>query len=94
MRAQINGPSGDRFDEILTPEAVDFLVALDSEFAARRAALLDTRRARRARYAEGEVPDFLPETAAVRTIRPGGWRRPRRAWSTGGSRSPGRPTAR
>jgi malate synthase len=66
MRVQISGPSGDRFDEILTPEAVDFLVALDSEFAARRVALLDTRRARRARYTEGEVPDFLPETAAIR----------------------------
>jgi malate synthase len=66
MRVQINGPSGDRFDEILTPAAIDFLVALDSEFAARRVALLDTRRARRARYAEGEVPGFLPETAAIR----------------------------
>jgi malate synthase len=56
----------DGFEEILNQKALDFLVALDSEFAARRVALLDTRRARRARYASGQLPDFLPETAAIR----------------------------
>ncbi|WBB80529.1 malate synthase A [Micromonospora sp. WMMD882] len=66
MRYEIIGPSADRFDEVLTAEALAFLVALDSEFAARRVALLDTRRARRARYATGQFPDFLPETAHVR----------------------------
>ncbi|GAB2948959.1 malate synthase A [Micromonospora polyrhachis] len=67
MRYEIIGPMADRFDEILTAEALDFLVALDSEFATRRVALLDTRRARRARYASGQLPDFLPETARIRT---------------------------
>ena len=66
MRIQIRGPMRERYDEILTPEALEFLVALDSEFAARRVALLDTRRARRDRYAMGQVPEFLPETAAIR----------------------------
>ncbi|MBQ1023591.1 malate synthase A [Micromonospora sp. C95] len=66
MRYEIIGPMAERFDEVLTGEALDFLVALDSEFAARRVALLDTRRARRDRYATGQLPDFLPETAAVR----------------------------
>ncbi|BCL18120.1 malate synthase A [Micromonospora sagamiensis] len=66
MRYEIIGPLADRFDEVLTPEALAFLVALDSEFAARRVALLDTRRARRARYATGQLPDFLPETAHIR----------------------------
>ncbi|WP_329011145.1 malate synthase A [Micromonospora rifamycinica] len=66
MRYEIIGPLADRFDEVLTPDALEFLVALDSEFAARRVALLDTRRARRDRYATGQFPDFLPETAAVR----------------------------
>ncbi|WP_431879057.1 malate synthase A [Micromonospora marina] len=66
MRHQIIGPVAERFDEVLTPGALEFLVALDSEFAARRVALLDTRRARRDRYATGQLPDFLPETAAIR----------------------------
>jgi malate synthase len=66
MTVQITGSMGDRYDEILSQKALDFLVALDREFAARRVALLDTRRARRARYASGQLPDFLPETAATR----------------------------
>ncbi|GGK03101.1 malate synthase [Pilimelia anulata] len=66
MRISITGPMRDRYDEVLTPAALDFLVALDSGFAARRVALLDTRRARRARYAAGQLPGFLPETAPVR----------------------------
>ena len=65
-RIQVTGPMRERYDEILDQKALDFLVALDSEFAARRVALLDTRRARRARYAEGQLPGFLPETAAIR----------------------------
>ncbi|MEE6258775.1 malate synthase A [Plantactinospora sonchi] len=66
MNIQITGPMADRYDEILSPKALDFLVALDREFAARRVAVLDTRRARRARYAEGQLPGFLPETAGIR----------------------------
>ena len=67
MRYEILGPMADRFDEVLTAEALEFLIALDGEFAARRVALLDTRRARRARYASGQLPDFLPETEHIRT---------------------------
>jgi malate synthase len=67
MSIQITGPMRDRYDEVLSPKALDFLVALDREFAARRVALLDTRRARRARYATGQLPGFLPETAAIRS---------------------------
>ncbi len=63
MRIEVLG-SG--YDEILDPKALDFLVALDSEFAGRRVALLDTRRARRARFAAGQLPGFLPETARIR----------------------------
>ncbi|AVT31739.1 malate synthase A [Plantactinospora sp. BC1] len=66
MRIHVTGPLWERYEEILSPKALDFLVALDSEFAARRVALLDTRRARRARYAEGQLPGFLPETEAIR----------------------------
>ncbi|MEV6927269.1 malate synthase A [Dactylosporangium sp. NPDC051485] len=66
MRYNIIGPVQDRFDEVLTDGALDFLVALDDQFAAHRVALLDTRRARRARFATGQLPDFRPETAHVR----------------------------
>jgi malate synthase len=66
MSAEIRGSLQPRFEEILTPAALDFLVALDAEFAATRVALLDTRRARRARFAMGQLPEFLPETASIR----------------------------
>ncbi|WP_433089509.1 malate synthase A [Dactylosporangium sp. CA-052675] len=66
MRYKINGALADRYDEVLTPGALEFLVALDDRFAARRVALLDTRRARRARFAAGQLPDFRPDTARIR----------------------------
>jgi len=66
VRYKIIGEMRERYDEVLTPHALDFLVALDDRFAARRVAVLDTRRARRARYAAGQLPDFRPDTAAVR----------------------------
>ncbi|WP_433065343.1 malate synthase A [Dactylosporangium sp. CS-033363] len=66
MRYKIIGEMHERFDEVLTPGALDFLVALDDRFAARRVAVLDTRRARRARFAGGQMPDFRPDTAAIR----------------------------
>jgi malate synthase len=66
VRYKINGVLAPRYDEVLTPGALEFLVALDDRFAARRVALLDTRRARRARFAAGQLPDFRPDTAGVR----------------------------
>jgi malate synthase len=55
-----------RFDEILTPDALDFVAELTAAFAPRRAELL---RARAAHYAAGQPGrslTFLEETAAVR----------------------------
>jgi malate synthase len=69
MRHRIKGAPGVRFGEVLTPDALDFLVALDGRFAGRRAVLLSDRRARRA---DGRVPGFLPETAHLRADR--AWR--------------------
>ncbi|MEO3781420.1 malate synthase A [Micromonospora sp. B11E3] len=66
MRYEVIGPMAERFGEVLTADALAFLVGLDDEFAASRVALLDTRRARRDRYATGQLPDFLPETADIR----------------------------
>ncbi|PRX49482.1 malate synthase [Prauserella shujinwangii] len=66
-RIDVSGPAGERFDEILTPAAVDFVARLDNAFAGRRRELLDARRRRRERLASGEERlDFLPETARIR----------------------------
>ncbi|HJQ44760.1 MAG TPA: malate synthase A [Amycolatopsis sp.] len=66
-RIDVAGPAGDRFDEILTPAAVDFIAKLDNAVAARRRELLDARRTRREQLASGERPlDFLPETRWIR----------------------------
>ncbi|WP_026454123.1 malate synthase A [Saccharomonospora iraqiensis] len=66
-RLQVTGTSQERFDEILTPAALEFVAKLDNAFAGRRRELLDARRLRRDRIASGEETlDFLPETAAIR----------------------------
>jgi malate synthase len=52
--------------DVLAPEAVEFLTDLQREFGAQREELLASRRERAARLREGELPDFLPETAVVR----------------------------
>ncbi|GAB3712862.1 malate synthase A [Amycolatopsis oliviviridis] len=66
-RIDVCGPAGDRFDEILTPAALDFVAKLDNAFAGRRRELLDARRLRREELQSGEKPlGFLPETRSVR----------------------------
>lgn len=66
-RVEVTGPAGDRFDEILTPAALEFIAKLDNAFAGRRRELLDARRRRRERLEAGEETlDFLPETRGVR----------------------------
>ncbi|HEX5799897.1 MAG TPA: malate synthase A [Gaiellaceae bacterium] len=56
---------------VVTPEAVEFLTELERRFGPRRRELLAARHARAERLREGELPDFLPETRAVRE---GEWR--------------------
>ncbi|MGH2836174.1 MAG: malate synthase A [Solirubrobacteraceae bacterium] len=58
-------------DEVLTPEAIDFLLALHHRFEHARRELLAQREARQSRFDEGQRPDFLTETTAVRE---GHWR--------------------
>jgi malate synthase len=58
-------------DDVLTPEATEFLHLLAREFAGEREELLARRHARAQRLREGELPDFLPETSGVRD---GDWR--------------------
>jgi len=53
-------------DEILPPEALDFLVALQREFNPRRLELLHERKIRQQAIDRGELPRFLAETKQVR----------------------------
>ena len=63
---EITGPSGDRYDEILTPEAVSLIATLHGELAGRRAELLAARDRRQAEIIAGGSFDFLAETRQVR----------------------------
>jgi malate synthase len=59
-------PATGRYAEILTPEAVAFVVGLQQAFNKRRKELLEARAARQKRLDAGERPDFLKETKEVR----------------------------
>jgi malate synthase len=65
-RVEITGPAGERYDEILTPEALELLVALHDELSERRAELLVARRRRQAELSGGAMLGFLPSTAHIR----------------------------
>src|SRR6516162_3880097 len=65
-RVEITGPYGDRYDEILTPQAIDLIAALHAELGPRRSELLAARRRRQAELSAGAMLDFLPETADIR----------------------------
>ena len=56
---------------VLTPEALDLVVALQREFVGRREELLLARAERQERIAAGELPGFIDET---RSVREGDWR--------------------
>ena len=55
-----------RQEEILTPQALDFLAQLHKAFDGRRAELMQTRQLNRARIANGSDPKFRPETQSIR----------------------------
>jgi malate synthase len=56
----------ERYGEVLTPEAMAFVVGLQRAFNRRRMELLEARLARQVRLDAGEKPDFLPETKHIR----------------------------
>ncbi|MST49683.1 malate synthase A [Mobiluncus porci] len=56
----------DREDEILTPEALEFLKKLHENFSGRRAELLRDRHDRRQQLVNGRLPQFLVETKDIR----------------------------
>ncbi|MDJ0350920.1 malate synthase A [Cryobacterium sp. PH29-G1] len=63
---EVTGPLGDRYDEILTPEALEFLAELHERFAGTRHDLLAARLQTRVDAANGRDPKFLSETAGIR----------------------------
>jgi malate synthase len=67
---EIRAPSGPRYDEILTPPALEFVAKLARSFEDRRRELLARRGEVQRDIQAGRMPDFLPETAAVRAA---GW---------------------
>ncbi len=61
---------GSEYAAILTPAALTFLGRLHRRFEPARQRVLRARRERQARYDAGELPDFRPDTAAIREA---GW---------------------
>ncbi|MGK2855218.1 MAG: malate synthase A, partial [Microbacteriaceae bacterium] len=63
---EITGPMRPRYDEILTPEAIDFLTELHVRFAGTRHDMLARRLQVRVNLANGRYPRFLTETESIR----------------------------
>src|SRR2546421_11980142 len=78
---EVTGPRHDRYDEVLTPEALGFLAQLHRAFEGRRRELLARRTERDAELAAGGTLDFLD---ATKDVREGGWRGARAAPGPGG----------
>jgi malate synthase len=62
----ISGPISNEFAQILTPEALGFVAKLHRKFESRRQELLAARAARQKEFDQGKLPDFLPQTKAIR----------------------------
>jgi malate synthase len=69
-KLELNGPMEAGFEEVLTPDALEFVAELERRFGPRRRELLQARARRRERLRAGEMLDFLPDT---REIREGDW---------------------
>jgi malate synthase len=67
MSIDISGPEVARSDEILTPEALDFIALLHRQFRGTRNTLLQRRAQRRDEVRRTGRLDFLPETADIRS---------------------------
>ncbi|MDF1528157.1 MAG: malate synthase A [Sedimenticola sp.] len=70
-RIRVNGSISERFEEVLTPEALQFVADLERRFGQRRKQLLGLRKDRQTRLNQGELPGFRLET---REIRAADWR--------------------
>ena len=63
---EVTGPLGDRYDKILTPDALEFLAELHERFAGTRHDLLAARLQTRVDTANGRDPKFLSVTESIR----------------------------
>ena len=63
---KIVAPVSEVHAQILTPEAIDFIVDLQRNFSERRKALLSDRQERQRKLDAGEKPNFLSETKDIR----------------------------
>ena len=54
------------YAEILTPQALAFVAQLHRQFETRRQELLGRRASRQKDFDAGKLPDFLPDTKAIR----------------------------
>src|SRR6185437_12548459 len=63
---EIEGRIGPRYDEILTPEAIRFLIELHDRFGARRHDRLADRMRRRFEIGNGHDPQFRDDTRHIR----------------------------
>jgi malate synthase len=66
VNLEVTGPVNDAYREILSTEALAFLASLAKQFEPRRLQLLERRQVRQAELDSGKLPDFLPQTAAIR----------------------------
>ena len=64
--AEFAAPSGTRSNEILSDDALAFVVELERRFGPRRLELLERRADRQRRLDTGELPDFLAGTREIR----------------------------
>jgi malate synthase len=63
---EVRGPMENGAEQILTPEALQFIATLQREFIGTRKQLLQRRAERQAEIDNGQLPDFLPETEHIR----------------------------
>lgn len=68
---RVEGPLVEGLDHVLTPAALGFIADLVRRFRERIDALVERRRERQVRFNGGARPDFLPETASIRS---GAWK--------------------
>ncbi|MBV8955982.1 MAG: malate synthase A [Solirubrobacterales bacterium] len=68
---ELRGAIDSGYEEVLTPDALEFIAELQREFGPTRRDLLIARERRRERLARGGSLDFLPET---RDVREGDWK--------------------
>lgn len=67
---EVRGEVTEAYKDLLTPSALSFLAKLERTFGAERNRLLQRREARQREIDGGRLPDFLPETAGIRS---GNW---------------------